>query len=62
MKKIFLLLALAAAVIMACVNLPVPPPGFTMYCDVCERVTDWGVAAEYFYCRESGTVWIPMED
>ena len=62
MTKVFLLLVLIAAIFAGCVNLPVPPQGFTMYCDVCGRVTDWGVAEEYFYCRESGTVWNPMED
>ena len=55
-------LFLVAAILAGCMNLPVPPPGFTMYCDVCEKVTDWVVAEEYFYCRESGTVWNPMED
>ena len=57
MKKIFLLLVLAAAVITACVTLPVPPPEFIMYCDVCEKETVWGIKPDYFYCRQSGTTW-----
>ena len=60
--KVLVILFLVAVTIAACVNLPVPPPRFTMYCDVCERVTEWGVREEYFYCQESGTVWNPMED
>ena len=53
---------LAAALFSNCVNLEAPPPGFSMHCDTCERVTGWGIAGEYFYCHESGTIWNPQED
>ena len=60
--KVLTVLFLVAVILAGCVHVEAPPPGFVMYCDVCERVTDWGVAEEYFYCRESGTVWNPLED
>jgi len=60
--KVLTVLFLVVMAITACVNLPVPPPEFTMHCDVCGEVTKWGVAEEYFYCRQSGTIWNPLED
>jgi hypothetical protein len=51
-----------ALLLAGCMNLEAPPPGFAMHCDTCEQVTAWGIAAEYFYCRESGTAWNPLED
>jgi len=60
--KVLSVLFLATALFAGCVNLETPPPEFTMYCDVCTEVTKWGVAEEYFYCRQSGTIWNPLED
>ena len=62
MIKRYLLFLLVAVIVAGCVNLPVPPPGFSMFCDACGQVTGWGIAEEYFYCTESGTAWNPQED
>ena len=60
--KALTVLILVAVILAGCMNLEAPPPGFSMHCDICERVTDWGIADEYFYCRTSGTVWKAQED
>ncbi|MCL2381342.1 MAG: hypothetical protein FWC64_07075 [Treponema sp.] len=62
--KLFLLLVLIVALALAaCVSRnPVPPPAFVSWCDVCERYTAWGVGYDYFYCSQSGTVWIPAQE
>ena len=54
---LFLAALLAATLFSNCVNLPAPHAGFVMHCDVCGRLTDWGVLEDYFYCGASGTVW-----
>ena len=55
--KVLTVLFLVAAIFAGCVNLPVAPLEFTMYCDVCGRETIWGGKPDYFYCRQSGTTW-----
>ena len=60
--KVLTVLFLVTAVLAGCVNLEAPPPQFIMYCDVCEQETVWGFGEYYFYCRESETIWNPLEE
>ena len=57
-----LVVLLVLALLPGCVKLEAPPLGFVMFCDACGQVTGWGIAEEYLYCQESGTVWKPQED
>jgi len=55
--KVIAVLFLVAAVLAGCVHIEAPPPQFTMYCDVCERVTVWRDAYPYLECSVSRTRW-----
>ena len=55
--KVLAVLFLVSVILAGCVNLPIPPLEFIMYCDVCEKLTSWQDASPYFECSVSGTRW-----
>ena len=60
MNKLVLVMVFVFLVVLFlsfCAHHPEPPLTVRMYCDICERVTNWLVDGDYFVCTVSSTKW-----